>query len=136
MPWDLCFTHLEKLYFNNQIKVIIQPCYQTDSASFTLHATRLQTWLGDQTTSSIPILDRHIRYLDNNLNMRYKSAISKEFKSDLAAAIFLTYFYGLDGFALSKHIKSIDVTYNLWSLRTLSLKIIQKILNIWVSILH
>ncbi len=70
-------------YLSPQRQLLLGPGRPSDSASHTMHATGLRARLGTHTRPSFPLSDRHVRYLDKDLNARYLAAVTE---GDLALA--------------------------------------------------
>ena len=71
---------------NRERRVIALPCRSTDSLSYSLHAHGMQARIGTQSHPSIPLLDRHIRTLDAELNQAYLNARSPRARRRAARA--------------------------------------------------
>ena len=73
-------------YFNRDNKLIHQDCRPTDSAPYTLMTKGMLSRIGDEARPSMALLDRHVRYLDNELNQKYRLATSVYEKREYALA--------------------------------------------------
>ena len=84
--WDHVMTSPSIAYLNQQKQLLTQQCCPTENVSSTLHATGMKARLGTQTNPSIPLLDRHVRFLNNNLNRRFLYVNTSQSKLELALA--------------------------------------------------
>ena len=73
-------------YFTNSNKLVHQACRPTDSATFTLMTKGMLSRIGDEARPSMALLDRHVRYLDNELDEKYMRTASAYEKREFALA--------------------------------------------------
>jgi len=66
----------------------VSQCRSTDSHALSLFATGLGSRLGSNTKPSTALLDRHVRWLDTDLERRYSASSSPAQRLDLARAGF------------------------------------------------
>jgi hypothetical protein len=86
LTWDMMVARPSGAFMDNHKCVIEQPCQPTDGLGYTLLASGMCAWIGDQTRPSMALLDRHIRHLDRSLDQRYLGATNQLEKSELAQA--------------------------------------------------
>jgi hypothetical protein len=72
--WDLMVSQPEGVYFDQQNRIICQPCRPTDGLGCSLFATGIAARIGENVNPSIALLDRHVRCLDSELDKEYLSA--------------------------------------------------------------
>ena len=84
--WDSICAHPGASVFDTQHKLLRQPCRVTDGAAATLHAIGLSARIGTKSNPSMPLLDRHVRWIDDDLNRRYLSTNNAEARLELALA--------------------------------------------------
>ena len=84
--FDMATSNPTGAYFNRSRQVVLSAGRATDSISFTLHAAGLQARLGSHTRPSLPLLDRHVRWMDAHFNARCLAASTPREYRDLALA--------------------------------------------------
>jgi len=67
-------------------QVWVSDCRPTDSYALSLFMTGLGSRIGSESKPSTALLDRHVRWLDADLNRRYLSSHSPSMRSELAKA--------------------------------------------------
>jgi hypothetical protein len=67
-------AHPASAYFDQQRRLILQPCRATDSLGSSLFATGIAARIGDNVNPSVALLDRHIRSLMAEIDEQYLSA--------------------------------------------------------------
>ena len=83
---DQLMTDPDHMFYDQQKRVLHHPGRYTDSVGCTLFAGGLSKRLGDQTKPSTALLDRHVRFLDTNLNTRFLNARNDAKRLELAKA--------------------------------------------------
>jgi hypothetical protein len=66
MAWDMMVAHPAATYMDERKRILHVPCRPTDSLSSTLHAAGMGARIGDEARPSLPLLDRHVRHLDQS----------------------------------------------------------------------
>jgi hypothetical protein len=66
--------HPGQVYMDQGKHLSHQACHPMDSLGVTLFASGLKACIGDESRPSITLLDRHIRWLDNDLDCCYRAA--------------------------------------------------------------
>jgi hypothetical protein len=84
--WDLMVAHPGRLYMDPSRRLMIQAGRFTDDASSTMFATGMSSRLGNEARPSVALLDRHVRWLNHDLDLRFRQAISPAIKQELARA--------------------------------------------------
>jgi hypothetical protein len=69
--WRLLISEPERLLLDGK-RLLLQDCRFTDAAGSTIFATGMGAGLGTDSTPSLALLDRHIRWLDQALDRRYR----------------------------------------------------------------
>jgi integrase len=95
MLWDFMMSRPGEAVLTPQRKLLVQACRPTDSVAYTLHAAGMSSRLGTHTNPSMPLLDRHVRWLDADLNRRYQEVTSERQRCELARAGLLNLFLWL-----------------------------------------
>jgi hypothetical protein len=62
------------VYLDQPKRLICGPCRPTDGYSSILHAYGMKARMGDFSTPSTPVLDRHIRWMMKDADRLYRSA--------------------------------------------------------------
>jgi hypothetical protein len=86
LAWDAMVSHPNASFLDDRKRVLKLPCRPTDSLGATLHAAGMSARVGDEAKPSMPLLDRHVRALDQSLEQRYRQATSPRDKRELALA--------------------------------------------------
>jgi hypothetical protein len=86
LAWDMMVAYPDATYMDERKRIIRVPCRPTDSLSSTLHAAGMGARIGDEAKPSMPLLDRHVRFLDQSLEARYLAATDPLEKRSLALA--------------------------------------------------
>ena len=81
---------VDTIYDRRSDQLFQQPCRFTDSVTNQLFAAGLSTRMGTDSKPSIALLDRHIRYIEEDLDRRWRAATSPKLKEELAEAGFST----------------------------------------------
>ena len=74
------------VYMNQRRQILRSPGRPTDSLVFTCHSGGMKARLGTHQDPSWPLEDRHVRWLDKDLNRRYLAATTDEERLELARA--------------------------------------------------
>ena len=88
LAWEMMITHPACSFLDARRRLLNLPCRPTDSLAYTLHATGMAARVGDEVNPSLPLLSRHIHYLDESLNHRYCTATNPTMKRQFALAGF------------------------------------------------
>ena len=86
MAWDMMVRYPGHVYMDQGKRVIHQACRPTDSLGATMFASGMKARLGDESRPSVALLDRHVRWLDSDLDQRYRAARTDEVRLELAKA--------------------------------------------------
>jgi hypothetical protein len=86
LAWDLMVSRPDSAYFDQQRRLICQPCRPTDGLGCSLFASGIAARIGENVTPSIALLDRHIRNLDAELEEQYLSARTPQARQKAALA--------------------------------------------------
>ena len=86
MAWDMMVRYPGHVYVDQGKRVINQACRPTDSLGATMFAAGLKARLGDESRPSVALLDRHVRWLDVDLDQRCRVARSDAVRCELAKA--------------------------------------------------
>ena len=78
MAWDMMVRYPGHVYMDQGKGVIHQACCPTDSLGATMFAFGLKARLGDKSRPSVALLDRHVRWLDADLDQCYRAARTDE----------------------------------------------------------
>lgn len=84
--WDALVAHPDRALLTQNKQLLYQPCRPTDNLSSQLHAVGMANRLGTETSPSIALLDRHVRYLDTHLNSQYLATHDLLSRRELALA--------------------------------------------------
>lgn len=79
-------SHPEGVLLTKDQRLLEQSCRPTDTFSYTLHARGMKARLGDEASPSVPLLDKHVRFLDNELDTLYKNAANPIKRREFALA--------------------------------------------------
>lgn len=85
---DLVNTNPTGAYLNRSRQLVMGPGRGTDSVAFTTHAAGMSSRLGTHTQPSVALEDRHVRFLDNELDLLYATATTDEARREIALAGF------------------------------------------------
>lgn len=69
-------------------RILCLPCCPTDNLSATLSATDMSARIGSETKPSIALLECHVHWIDDDLNLHHKMASTPALKKELAQAGF------------------------------------------------
>ena len=72
--WDLMVSKPDSAYFDQQRRLICQPCRPTDGLGCALFASGIASRIGENVNPSVALLDRHVRRLVSDLEELYLSA--------------------------------------------------------------
>jgi integrase len=72
--WDLMVSKPDGVYFDQQRRLICQPCRPTDGLGCSLFASGIASRIGEDVSPSVALLDRHVRSLLSDLEELYLSA--------------------------------------------------------------
>ena len=84
--WDYMVAHPSTTMDGTSNRVLVQDCRPTDTLAFTLHARGMSSRIGADSVPATPLLDRHVRTLDSELNRQYLDATDPTLKRELALA--------------------------------------------------
>jgi hypothetical protein len=84
--WHSMVSQPNVSFMDDRKRILQVPCRPTDNLSSTLHAAGMSSRVGNDSTPSMPLLDRHVGYLDSSLNARYRQATTPQEKRELALA--------------------------------------------------
>ena len=73
-------------YMTQEKKVVHQECRPTDGLAFQYFAKGMVERMGDQPKPSVALLDRHVRFLDSDLDQKFLRATSDLERRDIALA--------------------------------------------------
>jgi hypothetical protein len=74
LAWDLMVSKPDCAYFDQQRRLLCQPCRPTDGIGCSLFASGISARIGENVNPSVALLDRHIRSLEADLEEQYLSA--------------------------------------------------------------
>ena len=83
---DLLVAHPEQTVVDERKRMTVQPCRLTDDASHTFFAQGLGSRIGDEARPSVALLQRHVHWIDADLDRRYQEASSPALRRELATA--------------------------------------------------
>ena len=86
MAWDMMVCYLGHVYMDQGKRVIQKACRSTNSLGATMFASGMKAGLGDESRPSVALPDRHVRWLDADLNQHYWAARMDEVRHELAKA--------------------------------------------------
>jgi hypothetical protein len=86
LAWDLMVSRPDSSYFDQQRRLICQPCRPTDGMGCSLFASGIASRIGENVNPSVALLDRHIRMLVSELEERYLAARTPEARRTAALA--------------------------------------------------
>jgi hypothetical protein len=86
--WDLMVYQPGAVLFYAKNLIICQPCRVTDGLAHSLFSAGISARLGEQTRHSVALLDRHIRWMDRDLNQKYCSARTQSLQREYVLAGF------------------------------------------------
>jgi hypothetical protein len=69
--WDLMVSKPDSAYFDQQRRLICQPCRPTDGLGCALFASGIASRIGENVNPSVALLDRHVRSLVSDLEELY-----------------------------------------------------------------
>jgi hypothetical protein len=72
--WDMMVSKPHEAYLDDRKRIIQQGCRPTDSRGPTFHASVMSAQIGDEAHPPMPLLDKHVHHLDQDLNQRYLGA--------------------------------------------------------------
>jgi hypothetical protein len=84
--WDLMVSQPDSAYFDQQRRLICQPCRPTDGLGCALFSTGIASRIGEDVNPSVALLDRHVRRLVMELEESYLSARTREARRKAALA--------------------------------------------------
>jgi hypothetical protein len=88
--WDTLVTHPGQAILDDKRRVLHLSCRPTDDLSSSLFATGLGTRLGHESVPSVALLDRHIRFLDAELDRLFRASRTNAERREFALAGFFT----------------------------------------------
>jgi hypothetical protein len=98
--------HHPSAFLDKQQRIISGYCRATDSLGFSLFAKEMLIHVGCESVPSVTLLDRHVRWLDRDLDRRYRRATTPGARRELAQAGLTTLIFWLgwlrstEGFSL------------------------------------
>jgi len=84
--WDSMVSQPLASFMDDRKRILQIPCRPTDNLSTTLHAGGMSSRIGDEAKPSMPLLDRHVRYLDTALDARFRASGDPGERRELALA--------------------------------------------------
>lgn len=84
--WDAMVSQPSGSFLDERDRLIFQPVRPTDSLSYSLFAGGMRARVGDESRPAMPLLDRHVRSLDQSLNRLYVGATTDNDRQVLALA--------------------------------------------------
>ena len=72
--WDAMVSRPTGSFLDERDRLVYQSVRPTDSLSYSLFSGGMRARVGDEARPAIPLLDRHVRSLDQNLDAAYKDA--------------------------------------------------------------
>jgi hypothetical protein len=84
--WDSMVSQPSVSFMDDRKRILQLPCRPTDNLNSTFHAAGMSARVGDEAKPSMPLLDRHVRYLDASLEARYRAASTSFERRELALA--------------------------------------------------
>jgi hypothetical protein len=102
-------SHPGAVLFDAKNWVICQPCRPSNGLTHSLLSGGISAQLGEQTRPSVALLDRHIRWMDKDLDHQYCSAHTPLFQRKYALAGFglltfwLAWLQSMEAFGLRWH---------------------------------
>ena len=86
LGWEMMVRHPTSTVLDQQHRVLQQPCRATDCYSFSLFSKGLSSRLGTDSTPAVPLLFRHVRYMDLIFDPYYGQADTYEAQRQWALA--------------------------------------------------
>ena len=83
---DLMVSKPDGVYFDQQQRLICQPCRPTDGLGCALFAAGIASRIGENVNPSVALLDRHVRSLISDLEELYLSARAPRVRQKIALA--------------------------------------------------
>ena len=71
---------------DQQNKLLMMECHPTDGLAATIHAKGMSARIGTHTNPSMPLLDRHVRKLDDFLDDRFRQTMESVERREIATA--------------------------------------------------
>jgi len=85
--WRLMLTRPEQVYLDANRRVLVHECRFTDSLGHTLFAGGMGSRLGTETRPSMALLERHVLWLDADIEARFQRAsASPDLQAELSRA--------------------------------------------------
>jgi hypothetical protein len=86
LGWDALVSNPDLAFLDQNKHLLFAPCRPTDNFSSNQFATGFRARLGEDVRPSVALHDRHVRWMDNDLDARYCSARDPAAKRELALA--------------------------------------------------
>jgi hypothetical protein len=86
LAWDLMISKPDCAYFDQQRRLICQPCRPTDGLGCSLFASGIASRIGENVNPSVALLDRHVRSLVSDLEEQCLSARTPKARRKAALA--------------------------------------------------
>lgn len=87
--WDMMVTHPGSAVLDATANHLLRiPCRITDDMSATLFASGLSSRIGNEPKPSVALLERHVKWLDADLDRRYQAATTPSLHREFAQAGF------------------------------------------------
>jgi hypothetical protein len=86
LAWDLMISKPDCAYFDQQRRLICQPCRPTDGLGCSLFASGIASRIGENVNPSVALLDRHVRSLVSDLEEQHLSARTPAARRKVALA--------------------------------------------------
>ena len=84
--WDFMLAHPAACLTLDKGKLASLPVRSTDAFNMQLLAQGMASRLGTKAERSVPLLDQHVRFLDQELEQAYRAATTREEKLEIARA--------------------------------------------------
>jgi hypothetical protein len=86
LTWDAVIAHPDRAYFDQNKRLLYQSCRPTDNLASSLFSVGLSARIGDEPMPSVALLDRHVRWLDRDLDIRFRASRDPAERRELACA--------------------------------------------------
>lgn len=86
LGWDTLVSNPQLAFLDQNNRLLLSPCRPTDNYSSAQFATGFRARLGEDIRPSVALHDRHVRWMDQDLDGRYLSARTPAIKRELALA--------------------------------------------------
>jgi hypothetical protein len=86
MAWDAVISHPSQAFLDQNKRLIYQSCRPTDNLSSSFFSSGLSARIGDEPNPSVALLDRHIRWMEQDLNTRFLATRDPLLRHEVALA--------------------------------------------------